>query len=382
MKTLAIFSTTRAEYGIFKPLLKELTKQKNINTLLFVGGTHLSDKYGKTIEEITNDNFSITDTFDYLLNDDTEFTITKSMGIESFELARIFRQYKFDAICILGDRYELLPIVTTAIIFRKAIIHIHGGEKTEGAIDEQIRHMITKAAHLHFAACKEYAKNIIKLGEEKNRVFNTGALAVDNMKRLKSIKKEKIFKKLKIDTKQPTIIVTFHPTTLRTKISTQQQITNLFAALHQFNYQVIITAPNIDNNREIIEKIIQRETKRNKNYHYIKSLGEKNFHALLKHCEFIIGNSSSGIIEAPYYKIPSINIGDRQKGRIRHKSIIDTNYDIIAIKKAIKKASSRKFRKQIENMTYKFGEGNTAKKMVEIIKKINFDEKFLTKKLT
>ena len=381
MKKIAIFTTTRAEFGIFTSLIKEFSSDSEIEVLLFVGGTHLAIEHGKTINEISNQ-FTITSIFDYLLNEDNPYSLTKSLGVETFELANIFKNYNFDAVCILGDRYELFPIVQTSILFKKPIIHLHGGEKSEGAIDEQIRHMITKASHLHFVACDDYAQNIIKMGEEKFRVHNTGALSVDNMQNLKLKNKNELFQELGLNPDLKTIIMTYHPVTLEAEIIVQQQIKNVFEALANFNLQVMITAPNIDANREEISEIISKEVANNNNYFYVESLGMKSFHNLMKFSEFIIGNSSSGIIETPFYKKPTINIGIRQNGRMRHESIIDTDYLVESIKIGIEKALSNDFNSKISDMKYKFGTGNVAKKMLSIIKNTNFDADFLRKILT
>ena len=382
MKTIAIFTTTRAEFGILKPLISELNKTSATEVLLFVGGTHIASEHGYTMNEIKKGNFKITQTFDYLLNEDSPYSLTKSSGIETFELANIFNNFNFDAVCILGDRYELLPIVQTAILFKKPIIHLHGGERTEGAIDEQIRHMITKAAHIHFAACDEYAQNIIKLGEESFRVHNTGALAVDNMTSVKKKKKAELFSELNLSPEIPTIIMTFHPVTLESDISPHKQIENIFSSINNYNFQVVITAPNIDSERNEIEKVILKHVTKNPDYKYIESLGAVNFHKLIAYSEFIIGNSSSGIVEVPFFKKPTINIGTRQAGRIQHESIINTDYSVASIQKGIKKAVSSEFKNQILDLKYIFGDGNTAKKMVSIIKSTKFDNNLLIKKLT
>ena len=381
MKKIAVFTTTRAEFGILLPLINELNICKTTELLLFVGGTHLAREHGKTISEIRQNNISITATFDYLLNEDTPKSLVKSIAIETIELANIFDTYKFDAVCILGDRYELLPIIQTAIIFRKVIIHIHGGERTEGAIDEQIRHIITKAAHIHFAACEEYAQNIKKLGEPKQRVFNTGALAVDNMKKINNLSKQELFINLKLKTDMPTVLLTYHPVTLEFETSPKEQIVNLFEALENTDIQLVVTAPNIDANQSKIIETIKKYVEQNKNYHYFNSLGVKNYLSLIPHCEYVIGNSSSGIIEVPFFKIPTINIGERQKGRIQHKSIINTDYSKQSIINGIKKSYSTEFRNSLQEMKYKFGEGNTAKKMVSIINKIEINKNLLQKKL-
>lgn len=380
MRKIGIFTTTRAEFGIFSALLREIERNRNIEYLLFVGGSHLAKEYGNTIKEIEN-NFKITDTFDFFLNEDSNYSLTKSLGIETIELANIFRNFDFDFCCILGDRFELLPIINTAIIFKKPIVHLHGGEKSEGAIDEQIRHMITKAAHIHFVSCEEYAANIRKMGEQKWRIFKVGALGIDNIINNKKITKSELFKLLKLDENKQTILLTYHPVTLEYKISPLEQIKNVFNALNKFNFQIVVTAPNVEIDRDIIMSFINEKTRENKNIHYIDSLGVIKYHSLIPYCEFVIGNSSSGIVEVPLFRKPTINIGDRQKGRLRHKSIIDTEYSEEAIISGINEALSKDFRDSIKNMKYKFGDGNAAERIVEILKSTEIDEKLMRKKL-
>lgn len=380
MKKIAIFTTTRAEFGIFSALLKVIDITDDIDYLLFVGGSHLANKYGNTINEIEN-NFQIADTFDFFLNDDSNYSLTKSLGIETFELANIFKNFDFDFCCVIGDRFELLPIINTAIIFKKPIIHIHGGEESQGAIDEQIRHMITKAAHIHFVSCREYAANIRKMGEQEWRIFNVGALGIDNIVKNKKIPKSDLFKQLKLDKNKQTVLMTYHPVTLEYKISSLKQIKNVFNALSKFNFQIIVTGPNVDVDRDIIISFINAQAKENKNIHYFDSLGVIRYYNLIPYCEFVIGNSSSGFSEVPFFKKPTINIGDRQKGRLQHTSIIDTDYSKEAIISGINKALSKDFQESIKNMEYKFGDGHTAERIIKILKDININEKLMRKEL-
>jgi UDP-hydrolysing UDP-N-acetyl-D-glucosamine 2-epimerase len=380
MRRIGIFTTTRAEFGIFSSLLRETERDKNIEYLLFVGGSHLLSEYGNTIDEIKNE-FRITDTFDFFLNEDSSYSLTRSLGIETFELANLFRNYDFDFCCILGDRFELLPIVNTAIVFKKPIIHIHGGEKSEGAIDEQIRHMITKAAHIHFASCEEYAENIRKMGEQEWRIFNVGALGIDNIIHNKRIPKNELFKQLKLDENKKTILLTYHPVTLEFKISPLDQIKNIFNALGRFDFQIVVTTSNVEADRDIIMLYVKEQISKNKDIHYIASLGVIKYYSLIPYCEFVIGNSSSGIVEVPFFHKPTINIGDRQKGRLRHPSIIDTEYSEESIISGINKALSKDFQESIKNMGYKFGDGHAAERIVKILKDIKIDEKLMRKKL-
>lgn len=378
---IAFFTTTRAEFGLLSPLIRAVDQSADLEHLLFVGGTHLSDQHGHTIDEIKNENFIITDTFDFISEDSNPVTLFKSTAVEVNELSRIFENYQIDAICILGDRYELLPIIQAAIFFQKAIIHIHGGEKSEGVIDEQIRHMITKAAHIHFAACDEYANNIRRMGEASWRVFNTGALAVDNMKSIQKVSKEVIFRELNLDKSKDLVLLTYHPVTLEKNLRPVIQIQNIFSALQSFDLQIVITAPNMEVDRNELLDEIMKQVDSNKHYHYIESLGSKKYLSLIPHCKFVIGNSSSGIIEVPYFKIPTINIGKRQKGRIRHQSIIDTDYSVKSIKDAIEKTIQEDFLNSFKNMEYKFGDGNAANRMVDFLENLPKNKDVLQKKL-
>lgn len=381
MKTVGIFTTTRAEFGLLSALLRQIERDRGIDYKLFVGGTHLAAEHDKTIREIQQSGFAIHNVFDYLLNDDNSAALAKSTGIATIELSRIFEYESFDFVCILGDRFELLAIVTNAILFKKPIIHIHGGERTEGIIDEQIRHMITKAAHIHFATCEEYAENIRRMGESAWRVHNVGALSVDNIVQMKKISKSKLFDSLNLSDGKPVILMTYHPVTLEFEISPLQQIMNIFSALNAFDLQVVITASNIEVDRDQIVQFLQHKASKNPVYRYVESLGVVKYLSLMQHCSFVIGNSSSGINETPYFRIPTINIGDRQQGRIRHRSVIDTDYSSESIAEGIKKALTRNFVTSLQNIDYKFGNGSAAQKIVEIIKNLETDSGFFRKKL-
>lgn len=381
MKTIAFFTTTRAEFGLFLPLIKAISSESELKALLFVGGSHLAPEYGLTVNEIKNSNVLIADTFDYLLNENSNTSLIRSSGIALFKLAEIFNRYLFDFVCVLGDRFELLTIVQCAVIHAKPIIHIHGGESSEGVIDEQIRHMITKAAHLHFVTTEEYANNVRKMGEQSFRIFNTGALCVDGIVNREKVGKEQIFRMLNLDATMKTIVLTYHPVTMETEIPPQEQIQNIFNAIRPYDFQAIITSPNADPGRENINDVLLENIQKSNRYHYIHSLGTSNYYNLIPHCEFIAGNSSSGIIEVPFFRIPSINIGERQKGRIRHESVIDADYSVESISKAVTTALSPGFRKKINIMKYKFGNGLTAARMIKIIKETDINQALLKKSL-
>ena len=378
---VAIFTTSRAEFGIFYQLLRQLAMDEDTEPVLFVGGAHLALEYGKTIEEINNLDIHVSDTFDYLLNGDDSYSMAKSFAIANYELARIFENHKFDFTCILGDRFELLAVVSNSIVFKVPIIHIAGGDETEGSIDNQIRHMITKAAHLHFVSCEEYAENLRKMCETAQRIFNTGSLNIDNVVKHDRVSREELFEKLNLDVQKKTILMTYHPVTLEYSVSHIQQIKNVFEALESFDFQIMVTAPNVDVDRDQIIAVINANKIKNPNMHYVESLGFNQYHNLIPYCEFIIGNSSSGISEVPYFKVPSINVGDRQKGRILHESVIEADYSVVGIQAAIRRAILPDFRKGLTAMHFKFGDGHAAERMVKIIKDTKIDQDFMRKRL-
>ena len=380
MKVIGIFTTTRAEYGLLSSLLDAIDKDDSLDYLLFVGGGHHLQSQGKSINEMQRHAKKIVP-FDFLLSTDSDNTLTQSLGVEFFLLSDLFMKYNFEFTCVLGDRVELLPIVQTSIVYRKPIIHIHGGEITEGAIDDQIRHMITKASHIHFAICEEYARNIIQMGEESWRVHSVGALGIDSITNRGVIEIAELFKQLGLLESKPTILLTYHPVTLELTTPALTQIENVFHSLNEFDYQVVVTAPNIDQSHDDIFTIIDQQISKNENYFYVESLGIERYQSMLSYIDFVIGNSSSGILEAPFFKIPTVNIGDRQKGRIRHDSVIDTGYSIEDISEGIEEAQNMIRMNVLKEMTYKFGDGNAASRMTEIIKLSKVDFDMMRKKL-
>jgi GDP/UDP-N,N'-diacetylbacillosamine 2-epimerase (hydrolysing) len=260
---IAFFTTTRAEFGIISSVIEKIQNYTNFESLLFVGGTHLKEEYGNTIEEIKESGISITDTFDYLQEGDTSFAIANSLGYCTIELARIFNKYDFDIISILGDRIELIPITLTALLYNKPIIHWGGGEFTEGVIDNQIRHMITKAANIHFVATEKYAENVIAMGELPERVCVTGSPVIEKFKNVKPIAQDKLFDDLGLTNDKPVVLFTYHPVTIELKLSPLQQMMNLFDALSNFDFQIVITSPNLEMDRGVIIKFLYKQIKLN-----------------------------------------------------------------------------------------------------------------------
>lgn len=380
MKTIALFTTTRAEFGAFIPLIKAINKSNKVNYSLFVGGAHLAQEYGHTYDEVKKEGFCVTQTFDYLLNENSMSSISKSCGINMIEMASIFELFPFDIVCLAGDRYELLPITLTAILFRKPIVHLYGGEITEGVIDDQVRNMLTKAAHLHFTSCREYATNLQKMGEESWRIHSVGELVIDNVKSVPQLSKKQIFEDVGIDPDRKTVVLTYHPATLEQKLEITKQFECIINALKKFDYQVVITAPNAEIGSDDLLNYIHAIVDNEPDFSFVYSLGIIRYYSLLPFCRFMIGNSSSGLLEAPFFKVPTVNIGPRQAGRLSHDSVINCECSESGIEDAIQKAEENDFQTMVSEMEFKLGDGFAAEKIVAILEKIKINSRLLTKK--
>jgi len=335
-KKIIVVTSSRADYGLLKNLIKKLFQSKKIKLHLSVTGTHLSLKHGKTINEILRDKVSVHSKIKIVIND-SPMGISKAFSQSVVKFSELFIKQKPDLILILGDRFEILASVIAATLNRIPIAHVHGGEETVGAIDNVIRHSITKMAHVHFASINEYKKRIIQMGENPNLVFNVGAVGLEELNKYK-FKTNKYFKKnYNIDFKKKSILVCFHPVTLE-PFKEQIHIRKILLALKNLkDTNIIFTSPNADQGNNKIEKEIIKFSKGKKNCFYIRSFGRSDFLSCLRLSNLMIGNSSSGIFEAPSLKTISINLGDRQQGRIKSKSVIDTHIDSIKIEKLIKK---------------------------------------------
>ena len=338
-KTITVLTATRAEYGLLKPVITKLLNEDNLIIKVVVTGAHLSPEFGMTYKEIEEDGISIDEKIPILLSSDTPAGISKSMGLAMIGFADYFERSKPDMLVLLGDRYETLAVACAAMNARIPIAHLYGGETTEGAVDEACRHAITKMSYLHFTSTDAYRRRVIQLGESPDRVFNVGALGVENALNIELFTKAELEKSIDWKLNKPYAVVTFHPVTLENKTS-EQQIEELLSTLAGFeDMQFIITKANADAGGRIINQRIDEFAYQHGNVRVFDSLGMKRYLSALKYAIMVIGNSSSGIVEAPSFHIPTINIGDRQKGRIQAESIINckaVQSDIMAsIEKAI-----------------------------------------------
>jgi len=376
-----VVTGTRAEYGLLKLLIKRIQDDTEVELQLVATGMHLSPEFGLTYKEIEDDGFTITEKNEMLLSSDTPNGITKSIGLGTIGFADIFTRITPDIIVILGDRYETFAAATAAMIHRIPIAHIHGGELTEGLIDEAIRHSITKMSMLHFTSTEEYRKRVIQMGEQHDRVFNVGALGVENVKGQTLLSKEELEKSICFKFDKPYVIVTYHPVTLENSTA-QVQFINLLNALSEIDsYKIIFTKANADTEGRIINHLIDEYVNNNsENAIAFKSLGMKRYLSAMKYAEMAIGNSSSGLLETPSFHIPTVNIGIRQQGRVRAESVIDCGYEKNEIVEAIRKAEWMKKNKCLCEMKNPYEGQETSKKILEVIKKHLSQESSVVKK--
>ncbi|WP_143315072.1 UDP-N-acetylglucosamine 2-epimerase [Clostridium sp. HBUAS56017] len=378
-KIIGVVTSTRAEYGLLKPIILALKKYFDVKVI--ATGTHLSNEFGMTAKMIEEDGVIIDEKVEILLSSDTNVGICKSMGLAMISFGELFERSKFDALLVLGDRYEIFSIAAAANVSQIPIFHMYGGETTEGAFDEAFRHSISKMSYLHFTSTKEYRSRVIQLGENPARVFHVGAIGIENIKKMKLMDKNQLEKSIEFVLDKPFFLVTFHPATLE-KNSAKFQFKELLEALSEYKYmKIIFTKANSDTNGRIINDMIDDYVANNENCIEFTSMGQVRYLSAMKYCIAVIGNSSSGIIEAPSFKIPTINIGDRQKGRIQGESIINCNPEKNEIVRGINKAISKEFNKNIENINNPYGDGEVSNKVLEIIKKVMIEEDIELKKV-
>ena len=370
-KKICIVTGGRSEYGLLRWLIDDIEKSDNFELILIATGTHLSQEFGLTIKEIEKDGYKINDKVEILLSSDTSTSICKSIGLGLIGFSDKFDFYKPDLLLILGDRYEIFSAAVSAMVCCIPIGHIHGGETTEGVIDESLRHGITKMSHYHFVAAEEYKNRVIQLGENPQRVFNVGGLGIDNIKKLNLLSRDKLEKSLDFKIGKKNLLVTFHPVTLE-KDSSQTQIIELLQALERFpDINLVFTMANSDTNGRIINKCIENFCIKRKNASYYKSLGQIKFLSCLKYFDGIIGNSSSGLIEVPSFKKGTINIGERQNGRLRAESVIDCGTKKNEIIQAINTLYTNEFRLNLDNTKNPYGDGGASQSIMNIIKRLD-----------
>jgi len=374
MKTrkILVVTGTRAEYGLMRWIIQYLNDDPEIELQLVVTGMHLSPEFGLTYKNILDDKFIIQRKVEILLSSDTPIGLSKSMGLGMISFSEVYEDLKPDIILVLGDRFEIFSAVSAAMVSRIPVAHIHGGEATEGLIDEPIRHSITKMSHIHFTATEEYKSRVIQLGEQPRNVFNTGTPGLDNIHHLKLLDRRSFEKSIGFEIGEKCFLVTFHPVTLEYNTS-NNQFDELLKALDSFkDFRIIFTFPNADTDGRVIVEKINKYTAENPGRAIaFNSLGQLRYLSALQYVDMVIGNSSSGLTEVPSFKIPTVNIGDRQKGRSKAKSVLDCLPTSASITAAINSCLQDDFQKMLNSVENPYGIGGASQKIVDILKSIN-----------
>jgi len=372
-RKICIVTGTRAEYGLLYWLMREIEEDSELELQIIVTGMHLSPEFGLTYKEIEKE-FKIDKKIEMILSSDTAVGISKSMGLAQISFAEAYDELKPDLLVVPGDRYEIFSAVSAGMIANIPIAHLHGGETTEGAFDESIRHSITKMSHLHFTATDEYRKRVIQLGEHPSRVFNVGGLGIDNIKKLNLLTKYEFEKSIDFKLNRKNILVTFHPVTLENSTAKEQFQTLLDVIDELEATTIIFTKANSDTNGRVINSMIDEYVKINthKSCGFI-SLGQIRYLSALQYIDAVVGNSSSGLIEAPSFKIGTINIGDRQKGRIMADSVIDCDMTEESIRHGFQKLYSIECQNKLKKIKNPYGNGGASKQIKNILTSIDLN---------
>lgn len=380
-RKICVVTGSRAEYGLLFWLMKEIKCDPELDLQIIATGTHMSPEFGLTYEIIQEDDFFINEKLEMLLSSDTPVGIAKSLGLATIGFADALDRLKPDILVLLGDRYEILAAAQAALVARIPVAHLHGGENTEGAIDEAIRHSVTKMAHLHFVAAEPYKKRVSQLGEDPDKIFVLGSPGLDSIKKLKLLSIDEFEKAINFKLGKLSFLVTYHPVTLCNRSNNEKAMKEIFKALENFtDARAIFTKPNSDTEGRIISRLIDEFVSGCPDkYVAFVSMGQLKYLSAIKHVNMLIGNSSSGIIEVPAMKKPTINLGIRQQGRLRAPSVIDCAENSEEIVLAIKKALSLDFQTRLTEMISPYGTGDASCKIKELLKRIPL-ENILIKK--
>lgn len=367
-RKICVITGTRAEYGLMRWVMQGIKDDPELTLQIIATGMHLSPEFGLTYREIEQDGFQIDRKVEMLTSSDTSVGIAKSMGLGLIGFADTLNELKPDLIVVLGDRFEIFAAVAAALVARIPVAHLHGGEATEGAFDEAFRHSITKMSHLHFVAAEEYRQRVIQLGEQPERVFLVGGLGIDAIKRTALLDRDALEASLEFQLGAKNLLVTFHPVTLESQ-SSAQQMSELLAALDQLgdDTHLIFTMPNADNGSRELARMVDDFVSTHPNARAYASLGQLRYLSCMQQVDGVIGNSSSGLAEAPSLTTGTVNIGDRQRGRLKAQSVIDCVPQCQAILEAINTLFTTDFRQSLQMMVSPYGDGGASQKIVEVL---------------
>ncbi len=377
-RTIAVVTTSRADYSHLYWPLHDLARHPDVDLKLIVIGAHLSPEFGTTIREIESDGFAIDARVECLLSSDSDIGMAKTIGVATLGLADALGRIRPDILLLIADRYELLAPASVALALRIPIAHIEGGEVSEGAIDDAVRNAITKMAHIHFTTTEQARLRVLAMGEEEWRVHRSGAPSLDHLRRNTLHRREELKQRLGVDLARPTIVVGYHPVTLLQ--DTVQEADALFAALAQFEEQVVFCYPNSDaGGHRLIDRTREFATER-KNVHVFVNLDALTYWSLLRYAEAFVGNSSSGIMETAAFALPTVMIGMRQRGRERARNVIDAEAEAGDILRQLERAHSRGFRESLQGMSNPYGDGTASEKIVSVLTSATLGEDLLIKR--
>jgi UDP-hydrolysing UDP-N-acetyl-D-glucosamine 2-epimerase len=370
-RKICVVTGSRAEYGLLRWLMTEIKQDADLELQLLATGMHLSPEFGLTYQQIEQDGFVIDAKVEMMLSGDSATAITKSMGVGLIGCADAFARLKPDVVVVFGDRYEIFAAAQAAMMARIPIAHISGGEITEGGIDDAIRHSLTKMAYFHFVSAEPYRQRVIQMGEDPERVWNCGDPGVENMHRLEPLSRTELSAALGFDLGGPFFLVTYHPETL-TGVSNAEAMSALFAALDLFPaHRVVITKSNADEGGRMMNQMIDRYAAGQPDRVFVSmSLGQLNYSSAMRHCDAVVGNSSSGIVEAPALRKPTVNIGDRQTGRLMASSVLSCRHDRASIAEAVHEALSPAFRQRLPETESLYGHGRTSTFIKDQLKRV------------
>lgn len=379
MRTICAVTVGRSDWGIYRPVLEAIRQHSQLKLHLIASGAHLLPSHGLTINEITNDGFTVDETVDMLLAADTPEAVATSMGLGTVGFASVFRRARPDLLLVLGDRFEMHAAAVAATPFRIPIAHIHGGEVTQGAIDDAYRHAMSKYSHLHFVSTSEHARRVIQLGEEPWRVTISGAPALDNLATMPLLSVAELESLVGMKLDRPPLLVTMHPVTLQYE-QADQQIRSLLTVLQETDLPIVMTRPNADTSHSVILDQLEQFCTGRENTRMVSSLGTRAYFSLMNSAAAMLGNSSSGIIEAASFRLPVVNIGLRQTGRPRSANVIDTDCSADDIRQGLHRAMSASFRETLSGLINVYGDGRAAGRIVEVLNRVPLNEKLTIKR--
>lgn len=379
MRTIGVVTGSRSDYGILLPLLRAVSNEPSLKLSLFVTGMHLSPEFGLTVKSIEADGFRIGERIEMLLSSDTPEGIAKSMGLGTIGFAQAYVRSRPDILVVLGDRFEMHVAALAALSFKIPVAHVHGGESTEGAFDDALRHSMTKLSHLHFTATQEYARRVVQMGEEPWRVTVCGALSLDNLRTMKLLSRAELEARVGLPLERPPLLVTFHPVTLEYE-ETERHVRELLDALRRFDMPMVFTLSNADTSGRLITRRIEEFVMGCPSTRLVDNLGTQTYFSLMAVAAAMVGNSSSGIIEAMAFGLPVVNIGTRQAGRLRPKNVIDVGYGCEEIIAGLRQALLPESRSILRGVVNPYGDGHAAERIAACLKEASLNARLLYKR--